>query len=269
MTLNIMTLGGIAASVGLVVDDAIVVIEQGVRRLRESHSGGRSSIFQAAREMLLPLTGSSLVTMVIFLPLAFLSGVTGAFFRPLSLTVALTLAVSYGFALLVVPAVTHALVRDRDIEQADFGPQFGRFLAAYERLLERWVRNPRAALITAGAVAGLGLLALTRLGTGFLPKLDEGGFVIDYRAPAGTSLSETDRRLHEVERILQIRRNRDLLAARPGWRSEASSPRRTRATSSCGCAAPRRGIADVIDGLRAHRARVPGSRSSCRSWSRT
>jgi multidrug efflux pump subunit AcrB len=202
MTLNIMTLGGIAASVGLVVDDAIVVIEHGVRRLRESPENGRGPLLAASREMLVPLTGSSIATMVIFLPLASLSGVTGAFFRPLSLTVALALGVSYAFAMLVVPLVTHVLVRDGDAHRHDVGPRFARFVAGYERLLGRLLREPRhVAYAGAGALA-LGALALARLGTGFLPEMDEGGFVLDYRAPPGTSLSETDRQLREVERIL-------------------------------------------------------------------
>ncbi len=204
MTLNIMTLGGIAASVGLVVDDAIVVIEHVVRRARESVELGGEGVFEAARETWAPLTSSSLVTTVIFVPLAFLSGVTGAFFRPLSLTMALTLAVSFVFALVFVPVLARMLVRESDAARHDVGPRFARALAAYERTLRLLLQRPRRAGLAALAVLALGALAFARLGSGFIPELDEGGFVLDYRAPAGTSLSETDRRLREVERILSV-----------------------------------------------------------------
>ncbi len=202
MTINIMTLGGIAASVGLVIDDAIVVIEHAMRRLRVGAAGDRRAIFVSAREMLGPLTGSSVVTTVIFVPLAYLSGVTGGFFRPLALTMALALAVSYGIALLVVPILIHMLVRRQEAERDDVGPRFARLLGWYEAALRRLVAKPRAAGVAIAVTLVLGAIAFQQLGTGFLPQLDEGGFALDYRAPAGTSLSETDRRLREVERIL-------------------------------------------------------------------
>ena len=223
--------------------------------------------------MLVPLTGSSVATTVIFLPLAYLSGVTGAFFRPLSLTVALTLGVSYAFALLVVPMVAYALVSDADAARPDVGPRFARLAAAYQRLLARLLREPRWAVFAGAAALALGALAFGRLGTGFLPEIDEGGFVLDYRAPAGTSLSETDRQLREVERILAetpevatYSRRTGLAARRVPHRGERG--RLLRAAPSRGRAAP---IDEVIDEVREpHRARgARHSRSSCRSSSKT
>ena len=230
LTLNIMTLGGIAASVGLVIDDAIVVIEHAVRQLRAAPAQ-RRSVFAAAREMIVPLTGSSLVTTVIFVPLAFLTGVTGAFLRPLSLTVALTLAVSYVFALLVVPVLVHLLVRERDTAQDDYGPRFARFLAAYERLLKKLLAAPRRSLAAAAVALVLGAVALVRLPTGFLPQLDEGGFVLDYRAPAGTSLSRPTPAARGRAHPRRHPRGGDLFAPH-GLALGGFSPRRTRATSS-------------------------------------
>jgi CzcA family heavy metal efflux pump len=260
MTLNIMTLGGIAASVGLVVDDAIVVIEHAMRRLRSGDGGDRRTIFASAREMLVPLTGSSIVTTVIFVPLAYLSGVTGAFFRPLALTMALALAVSYGVALLVVPVLIHALVRRQDAERDDVGPRFARFLRGYDAALRRLVAKPRDAGIAIAIALILGALAFERLGTGFLPQLDEGGFVLDYRAPAGTSLSETDRQLREVERILAdtpevATYSRRTGLALGGFITEANEGDffvRLKPP-------PRHGIEEVIDDVRARVEReVPG-----------
>jgi CzcA family heavy metal efflux pump len=206
MSFNIMTLGGMAAAVGLIVDDAIVMIEQIVRRLREPNEHQQSvgpTVRQAAIELFHPLAGSSAATMIIFAPLAFLSGVTGAFFQALSLTMASSLVISFLLAWLAIPLVAEHLLHPGDAEREDAGPLFQRLQGAYRRLLERLLRRP--ALLTLGVVplVGLGLVAYQQVGSGFMPHMDEGGFVLDYRAPAGTSLTETDRLLRQVEAILQ------------------------------------------------------------------
>jgi CzcA family heavy metal efflux pump len=201
-SLNIMTLGGMAAAVGLIIDDAIVMVEHGIRRLREHPEEHATMLLRAGREMASPLTGSSLVTIVIFAPLAYLSGVTGAFFRALSLTMAIALIVSYVVAFLGVPIFAHLLLRRRDAEGEDVRPWLARVLAGYEWVLRRILGRP--AWILAGVIPLLilGWFAYRHVGTGFMPAMDEGGFVLDYRAPAGTSLAETDRRLRLVEGIL-------------------------------------------------------------------
>ncbi len=111
MTFNIMTLGGIAAAIGLLIDDAIVMVEQisrraGVPELDEPHR----AVLGAAREFLAPLTGSSSATVIMFVPLAFLSGLTGAFFKFLSITMASSLIISYGFTALLVPVMSRGLI---------------------------------------------------------------------------------------------------------------------------------------------------------------
>ena len=200
--INIMTLGGMASAVGLVLDDGIVMVEHGIRRLRESGHGRRDTLLTAAREMAVPLTGSSLATVVVFVPLAFLSGVTGAFFRALSLTMASALVVSYLFALLVVPLLSSIVLRQRDAATEDVGRILGAVLSRYRRLLAALLARPAYLLLGVVPLLLLGFVAYGRTGSGFMPAMDEGGFVLDYRAPPGTSLSETDRRLRELEKIL-------------------------------------------------------------------
>ncbi len=199
---NIMTLGGMAAAVGLIVDDGIVMVEHAVRRLREARGGGAAIVARAAREMMPALTASSLATVVIFVPLAFLTGVTGAFFKALSLTMAIALVVSYVFAALVVPVLAGTFLTARDAEREDVGPVLGPVLRGYAAVLDLLLRRKALILAVVVPLAALGYVAYRRVGTGFMPAMDEGGFVLDYRAPAGTSLDETDRRLRLVEEIL-------------------------------------------------------------------
>jgi multidrug efflux pump subunit AcrB len=202
---NIMTLGGMAAAVALIVDDAIVMIEHIVRRLRERPSDdGRFvlSIREAAIEFTRPLAGSSAATVIIFVPLAFLSGVTGAFFKALSLTMASSLVVSFLLAWLAVPLLAEHLLRQKDAEGEDSGAIFRKIQQGYQNLMQRLVRRPVLIwlvlipfLVTAG-------IAYRQVGSGFMPHMDEGGFVLDFLTPPGTSLTETDRLVSQIEAIL-------------------------------------------------------------------
>ena len=127
-------------------------------------------------------------------------GVTGGFFKALALTMASALIVSLFVALFVVPLLTDWLVRARDAERAE--RQDGilyRVRIAYERLALRIQRRRGVAAITAGLLVAFGVLAFFRLPSGFMPHMDEGGFVLDYRAAPGTSLAETDRLVRQVE----------------------------------------------------------------------
>ncbi len=200
--LDIMTLGGMAAAVGLILDDGIVMVEHAIRRLREVGPGRPEVVFEAAREMTSSLTGSSLATIVVFVPLAFLGGVTGAFFKALALTMVSALVVSYLFALFAVPVLSRWLISDRDAGREDIGKWFGGVLAGYARVLGTLLRRPAWVLVGVLPVLALGWLAYRHVGSGFMPAMDEGGFILDYRAPAGTSLDETDRRLRQLEKIL-------------------------------------------------------------------
>lgn len=203
MSFNIMTLGGMAAAVGLIVDDAIVMIEHIIRRLRERSQDIALTIREAAIEFTPPLAGSSAATIVIFAPLAFLSGVTGAFFKALSLTMASSLIISFLLAWLAVPLLAEHLLSKADAEKEDVGPFFNRILKGYSTLMQRLMHKPW--LVLAGIIPMLlvGFVAYKQVGSGFMPQMDEGGFVLDYVAPSGTSLEETDRLLRQVEAIIQ------------------------------------------------------------------
>jgi CzcA family heavy metal efflux pump len=202
---NIMTLGGMAAAVALIVDDAIVMIEHIVRRLRElkSRNGQLAlSIREAAIEFTKPLTGSSMATVIIFAPLAFLSGVTGAFFKALSLTMASSLVVSFLLAWLAVPLLSEHLLTRKDAEREDSGPVFLRIQHGYQGLMQRLMRRPALILLAVLPFLAVALVAYRQVGSGFMPHMDEGGFVLDFLSPPGTSLAETDRMVNQIEAIL-------------------------------------------------------------------
>ncbi len=208
MTLNIMTLGGIAAAIGLLIDDVIVMIEHIARRagapgVRSPHA----TVLHAAREFLGPLFGSSLATTIIFIPLAFLSGITGAFFKFLSLTMASALIISFILTALAVPLLARGLIDFSRFEDPAHGKE-GWLRRTHGRLLRRLFDRPLLLVPGLAALLVLGVVAYGRVGSGFLPRMDEGGFVLDYYTAPGTSLAETNRELGQVEGILA--RDRDV-----------------------------------------------------------
>lgn len=199
-TLNIMSLGGMAAAVGLIVDDVIVMLEHMVRRARQTPTADRLT---TAAEFTRPLTGSSAATLVVFAPLALLSGVSGGFFKALALTMASALAVSFLAAWLIVPLLTARLLRNTDLARDDAGPLLTRIQNGYSDLLTRLLRRPMLILIGLLPLLLLGGFGYHQIGSGFMPHMDEGGFVLDYVAAPGTSLTETDRLLQQVEALLR------------------------------------------------------------------
>ncbi len=203
MSFNIMTLGGMAAAIGLIIDDAIVMIEQIERSLRSRGDQGRAEIRAAAQEFLTPLAGSSAATIIIFVPLAFLSGVTGAFFKALSLTLASSLIVSFLVAFFVIPLLADRFIRVSDEPHDAQSPSAGRVLGWYQRTLQSLQSRPLMILPAFLVLAVAGYLAYTHVGSGFMPHMDEGGFIFDYISPPGTSLKDTDALVQSVERILK------------------------------------------------------------------
>lgn len=203
MTFNIMTLGGIAAAIGLLIDDAIVMVEQIARRagvpgLEFPHR----TVLASTREFLAPLTGSSSATIIMFIPLAFLSGVTGAFFKFLAITMASSLIISYAFTAFLVPLMARGIINFKKWHDPSHGRETWtrRF---HSRILRGLFAQPWMAFVILAALAGVGYLGFTHVGSGFLPRMDEGGFVFDYQSAPGTSLTETNHELNEVERILK------------------------------------------------------------------
>lgn len=204
MSFNIMSLGGIAAAVGLVIDDVVVMSEHIVRRFRETGPEAfRGRVLSAAAEFTRPLAGSSASTVVIFVPLAFLGGLTGAFFRTLSLTMALALGLSFLLAWRVVPLLADSLLKEEDLRPERFGWLARRAHEFYRKLMPKLLKRPAWLLAGLLPLAALGLLGWHEVGSGFMPKMDEGGFTLDYIAPPGTSLTETDRLLRQVEGVLR------------------------------------------------------------------
>lgn len=206
MSFNMMTLGGMAAAVGLVVDDAVVMLEHLMRRLQEAEAApSRPSMLVAAREMARPLVGSTAATIVVFLPLAFISGVTGGFFKALAVTMTAALIVSLLYARFVLPLVAERWLTLKDAEAADKADKATHILRERYGAGAAWA-FARPGLV-AGAIAALllvaGAFAWTRMESGFMPVMDEGGFILDYKAKPGAALSDTDRLLRQIERIIQ------------------------------------------------------------------
>lgn len=199
-TFNIMTLGGLAAAVGLVIDDAIVVVENIVLH-REGGQSRSDSIRSAIQEITLPIVGSTVTPIVVFIPLIAVNGVTGVFFRALAVTVAMALLTSLALALTWTPALSRFLLRGSRPARKE--PVVGRILAFYERALRAVPKHRWSAAVAMAGVVCLSIVCYRASGSDLLPFMDEGGFILDYLSPAGTSLDETNRMLNQVEAILR------------------------------------------------------------------
>ena len=201
-TINVMSMGGLAVAIGLVIDDAVVVVENIYRHLG-SDSPARA-VELAMREIVGPVVGSTLTTVVVFVPLGMLSGVVGQFFKALSITLASAVLISLVQALTLIPLLARFAARRREGRtEAAHAPAAGPLERFYTRTLDSTMRAPVVGLIVALLLGVTGVLLFTRVGTGFLPEADEGGFVIDYLSPAGSALEETNTILQGVEQILQ------------------------------------------------------------------
>jgi CzcA family heavy metal efflux pump len=209
MSFNMMTLGGIAACIGLIIDNAIIVVEAMCVKI----ATGRprlAGIQEAIGEIFYPLIGSTLTPVVVFIPLAFLTGVPGVFFRALALTMVVSLLVSLVLALTLTPSLAAWFIRDREKMEHGHAPKgleggflLTRVIWIYERVVRVALRHCWLTLLACGLVFAGGVFIFQNLQSDFLPDFDEGGFVIDYWSPPGTSLTETSRILNEAEDILR------------------------------------------------------------------
>jgi CzcA family heavy metal efflux pump len=214
---NLMTLGGLAAAVGLVIDDAIVVVENIVMHRDAGQSRGEA-IRSALREISAPLVGSTITPIIVFLPLISITGVTGVFFRALAITVGIALLTSLGLALTWTPVLSHYFIRrglssrtggsheataaaqSSGLKNAGFLRRVVRF---YERVIRRTLLHP---WVMAGLIillVGVSIVCYRTMGSDLLPGMDEGGFILDYWMPAGSSLDDTNRVLTSVEKMLR------------------------------------------------------------------
>ena len=240
-TFDLMTLGGLAAAVGLVIDDAIVVVENIVLH-RDAGQGRLEAIESALREITAPLIGSTITPVVVFIPLIAITGVTGVFFRALAVTMSVALLTSLALAVTWTPNLSQYFIRGRHEKETGESPATGgasaanaerphapeasekesdniqRLLAAEEAHLsgfflrvvnfhERWLRRalerPRMLVVFSLALVAVSYVCYHFSGSDLLPAMDEGGFVLDYIMPAGSSLSETNRVVGHVEQILR------------------------------------------------------------------
>src|SRR5467141_1436745 len=219
-TFNLMTLGGLAAAVGLVIDDAIVVLENIVLH-RDAGQSRFEAIRSALSELTVPLIGSTITPIVVFLPLISTTGVTGTFFRALAVTMTVALATSLLLALTWTPTLSQYLVRRKDTagatatekkpdmaallaaEEAHLSGFFGRIVNFYSRAMQAVLRRPWVLVASSVGIVVLSYVCYSFLGTEFLPEMDEGGFILDYFTPPGSSLAESNRILQHIEQILR------------------------------------------------------------------
>lgn len=209
---NLMTLGGIAAAIGLVIDDAIVVVEAIHAKLQQG-ADRLDAVTEALAEIFRPLLASTLTPVVVFIPLAFLDGVAGSFFRALALTMVVSLLTSLVLAVTLIPALASWWLSSHQPESRSELPAsaaehltagwFERLSEAYQRTLRRALKQAKLVLLSCGLILAVGIWLYGRLESEFLPFMDEGGFVLDYHAPWGTSLTETDRQLRQAETLLR------------------------------------------------------------------
>ena len=201
-TLNLMSVGGLAVAVGLIIDDAIVVIENVARRMRLAPDRPRrETIVAAVGEMVTPMIASTATTVVVFLPLLLLTGVAGFFFRALALTLASALIVSLLLAIFVGPILANAFLAPHHDGKEEVDPT-ARVAMRYEALLHWALRHRRPVYLGAGAILVATVLLLMRVPSEFLPQMDEAQFEISYAMPTGTTLAATDAALSSIERVI-------------------------------------------------------------------
>jgi CzcA family heavy metal efflux pump len=216
---NLMTLGGLAAAIGLVIDDAIVVVENIIVH-RDGGQSRTAAVRSALGEITVPLIGSTITPVVVFLPLIAVTGVTGSFFRALAVTMTASLLTSLLLALTFTPALSLSLLgshrrrsaaevnstntTDSNTESHDeSGPVMRQILIVHSRLLRWTIHRPWALVAISLTLVIIGFFAYSALGSDLLPSMDEGSFILDYIMPAGSSLATTGQALDRVEKILR------------------------------------------------------------------
>ncbi|MBS1948360.1 MAG: efflux RND transporter permease subunit [Bacteroidetes bacterium] len=201
-TFNVMTLGALAAAIGLIIDDAIVVVEQ-IHRTHEEHPGEPSNVLvqKAIRYLFPAMIGSSLSTIVIFIPFALMTGVAGAYFNVMTNTMIITLVCSFLVTWICLPVI-YLLFSMPSRAGHKLLPALKAHSVKNQRWVNFFIKRPAICLIIVVSFGAAIYFVLPRLETGFLPDMDEGSIVLDYNSLPGTSLEETDRQLREVEKIL-------------------------------------------------------------------
>ncbi|WP_321439205.1 efflux RND transporter permease subunit [uncultured Bacteroides sp.] len=196
-TFNIMTLGAIAASVGLIIDDAIVVVEQ-IHRTHEENPDESDNVVvhKAIKYLFKAMIGSSMSTIVIFVPFMLMTGVAGAYFKVMTNTMIITLICSFLATWILLPVVYLFLGRKvRYKEQENHEVKERRWVGYF-------ISRPYYSIAFIVVIIAMAAYAIPNLETGFLPEMDEGSIVMDYASPPGTTLEETDNMLVKIEQAL-------------------------------------------------------------------
>ena len=201
-TLNLMSLGGMAVAIGLVVDDAIVMIEA-IARHRDEGEDARAAAINGTVELAPAVIGTTLTSVVVFVPLAFLKGVVGDFFRALAFTLTASVTVSLLVAIVLVPLAASFGLSSRPPSPAVRDSLPANPPSRYHRVLLRVVGRPAIAAIAFVVLLAVGVVVEPRVGRGFLPSMDEGAFVLDYFLPAGASLATTEQFARKLEAALR------------------------------------------------------------------
>ena len=217
LSFDLMTLGGLAAAVGLVIDDAIVVVEN-IALHREAGQDRLLAIRSALSEITVPLLGSTITPIVVFVPLIGVTGVTGLFFRALAITVSVSLLTSLALALTWTPTLSQYFIKQHAatksdapltpeeleaVEERSLSPRFRRLLDFYEKALRFALWKPKWTAAFALVLVVLSYFCYKALGSDLLPSMDEGGFIVDYLTPPGTSLAETNRIVGHIEQMIR------------------------------------------------------------------
>ena len=200
-TLNIMTFGAIAAAIGLIIDDAVVVVEQ-IHRTHEEFPDRPSNqlVHQAIKYLMPSMIGSSISTIVIFIPFMLLGGVAGAYFNVLTNTMVITLVCSFLVTWIGLPVILPVVLTVKIMFPEKKTDKIK--LTKTRNWVSFFIRKPIISILVVLCLIGSIIYILPRLETGFLPEMDEGSIILDYWSPPGTSLEETDRILTEVEKII-------------------------------------------------------------------
>lgn len=187
MNLNLMSLGGLAAAIGILVDNAIVVVENVERYLEEGFQR-KEAVVKASGEIIPPLLGATLTTLVVFVPLVFLTGVPGIFFRALASTLAIAVVVSMILAVFLTPALAVVFISTRKKKPVK---GISSFAGLQQKMLKGLIRYPVFLFLAVLLLAGVAVFSYVRIPSGFLPEWDEGTIVHDYLAPPGSSIEGT------------------------------------------------------------------------------
>jgi CzcA family heavy metal efflux pump len=200
-SLNIMSLGGLAIAVGLIIDDAIVVVEGIAHTMHEErHISVRDAVAASMRKLIAPMAASTFSTVVVFLPLTLLTGVPGAFFKALALTLSCALVVSLALALFVTPTLFRRFLAHHETREENVA--IHRVLDRYEPMLRWALQHRRFAYGLGIGILAVTFVLLTTLPTDFLPQLDEGQFELDYRMPVGTGLAATEAAAFKITHVV-------------------------------------------------------------------